>query len=301
MEKTLVIFAAGIGHRYGGLKQMDPVGPSGEFIIDYSVFDALRAGFNKVVFVIRRDIDEEFKSAIGARVEHHIRTEYAFQELSDLPSPFCLPPGRVKPWGTVQALLACADLVSSPFAAINADDFYGRESYEVLSKALDATSPDSREYSMVGFKLRNTLSDYGSVTRGLCRADSEGYLQSTVEVSGIERRSDGAYMQNNEGFTETLTGEELVSMNFWGFTPSVFGPLRNLFVRFLESSLEIPKSEFVVPTSVNELVSDRIASVRILQTGSVWFGITHPEDKTVVANNVARLIDAGAYPEKLWS
>ncbi len=221
---TLLVLAAGMGSRYGGLKQIEPVGPSGETIIDYSIYDAMRAGFGKLVFVIRKDIEEPFKEVVGARFEKRIAVDYVFQELDKIPAEFQVPAGRTKPWGTTQAILMTADVIHEPFAVINADDFYGAESYRVLAQQLQSGSPD---YAMVGFVLRNTLSDFGTVARGVCEVSDDGYLKAISELTAIGR--DGAHAKNTdgEGKVTMLTGDEPVSMNFWGFTPQVFGQLRS--------------------------------------------------------------------------
>ena len=300
MEKTLAILAAGIGSRYGGLKQMDPMGPSGEFIIDYSVYDALRAGFNKVVFIIRHDIEKDFRASIGARVEKRVATEYAFQELADLPSGLTPPPGRTKPWGTVQAVLTCSDKASRPFAVINADDYYGQESYGVLSRALDAIPPAGDEHCMIGFLLRNTLSDYGSVTRGISEATADGSLKHLVEINGIEKADGKARYPGKDGREGLLSGDELVSMNMWGFSPSIFAHFRRQFAQFLATSIREAKSELVLPNAVGELVSQGKASVKVIKSPGAWFGITNPQDKAEVAGRIGKLIAAGLYPRSLW-
>jgi len=300
MQKTLVVLAAGIGSRYGGLKQMDPIGPSGEFIIDYSVYDAIRAGFNRVVFIIRHDIEAAFKSTIGGRVAGHIEVGYTFQELGDLPDGIAPPAGRTKPWGTVQAVLTCANAVAGPFAVINADDFYGRESYAVLSRFLDTVTPEADEYAMVGFKLNNTLSEHGSVTRGICKSRSDGRLEGLVEASGITCEGDRIFFADAGGKRNDLSGDQLVSMNFWGFTPSVFGPFAEEFREFLQARAQELKSELVIPTAVGSLVAKGKGSVRVLSTSSKWFGITYPQDKDGVIAGIRALIGQGEYPDNLW-
>src|SRR4051794_38142897 len=247
-KPTLLVMAAGMGSRYGGLKQIDPVGPSGETLMDYSIFDAMRAGFGKVVFIIRKDIEAPFKETIGAKFESRIPVEYAFQELDKIPSGFKVPEGRSKPWGTTQAVLMAEDTIHEPFAVINADDFYGEEGYRVLAGHLTSGSPD---YAMVGFVLRNTLSDFGSVARGVSQADSNGNLQSVVELTKIEREGNGGKNTDPAGKVTQLTGDELVSMNMWGFTPQVFPQLRERFQAFLQHSGNDLKSEYYVPTAVN--------------------------------------------------
>jgi len=287
-----------MGSRYGGLKQIDPVGPSGETIMDYSVFDALRAGFGKLVFVIRRDIEAQFKEIVGARFEKRIPVEYVFQELDKLPPEFSVPAGRAKPWGTAHAILMAADTVREPFAAINADDFYGAESYRLLAQHLQSGTAD---YAMVGFVLRNTLSDFGSVARGVCQVDPENYLQGVVELTKIERDGAGARDTNPAGNVIKLTGDEAVSMNLWGFTPDVFPQLRQSFQEFLERYGWDMKSEFYIPSVVNSLVVARKARVKVLRTNASWFGVTYREDRPRVVESIRRLIARGEYPERLWA
>jgi UTP-glucose-1-phosphate uridylyltransferase len=294
---ALLVLAAGMGNRYGGLKQIDAVGPCGETIIDYSIYDALRAGFGKVVFVIRRDIEEAFRQAVGARFEKHIAVEYVFQELDRLPQGFSVPVGRTKPWGTLHAVLMAADKISEPFAIINADDFYGSEGYRALAQHLQSGTTD---YAMVGFVLRNTLSDFGAVSRGMCRVDGDGFLQGVVELTNIER--DGAHARNTEasGRITTLSGDEVVSMNMWGFTPHVFGQFREHFQRFLRSSGPDIKSESYLPSTVNELVLDGQARIKVLRTNDLWAGVTYREDHPRVVETIRRLVDRGDYPKRLW-
>lgn len=298
VKPTLLVLAAGMGSRYGGLKQIDPVGPAGETIIDYSVFDALRAGFGKLVFVIRRDIETQFKEIVGARFESRIPVEYVFQELDKLPAEFSVPAGRTKPWGTAHAILMGTGTVREPFAAINADDFYGAESYRLLAQHLQAGTPD---YAMVGFILRNTLSDFGSVARGVCQVDPENYLQGVVELTKIERDGAGARDTNPAGNVINLSGDEAVSMNMWGFTPTIFPQLQKGFQEFLERHGWDMKSEFYIPSAVNSLVVARQARVKVLRTQASWFGVTYREDRPRVVESVRQLIARGDYPEKLWT
>jgi hypothetical protein len=294
---ALLVLAAGIGNRYGGLKQIDPVGPHGETIIDYSIYDALRAGFGKVVFVIRKDIEHAFKHAVGARFERYIAVEYVFQELDKLPPGFSVPVGRSRPWGTLHAVLMAADTINEPFAVINADDFYGSEGYRVLAQHLQRGTAD---YAMVGFVVRNTLSDFGSVSRGVCRVDGEDFLQGVVELTKIER--DGAHARHTDssGRISTLSGDEVVSMNMWGFTPHVFGQFREHFQRFLRSNGPDIKSESYLPSTVNELVLTGRARVKVLRTNDSWAGVTYREDRPRVVETIRRLIDRGDYPNRLW-
>jgi hypothetical protein len=289
--------AAGMGSRYGGLKQIDPVGPSGETLMDYSIFDAMRAGFGKLVFIIRKDIEEPFKQTIGARFDKRIPVEYAYQELDKLPSGFTVPEGRTKPWGTTQAVLMAGNVVQTPFAVINADDFYGAESYRVLAEHLKSGSPD---YAMVGFVLRNTLSDYGSVARGVCRVGPDGYLQRIEEMTNIERDGDQAKNTAPDGTVTKLTGDEPVSMNYWGFTPAIFPQLHQVFEHFLEKNGTEMKTESYVPMAVGELVNGGEARVKVLRSADPWFGVTYREDRPRVIDSIRALVDAGVYPQALW-
>ena len=297
-KPTLLVMAAGMGSRYGGLKQIDPVGPSGETLMDYSIFDAIRAGFGRVVYVIRKDIEAPFKETIGAKFEKRIPVDYVYQELDKIPAGFNVPEGRTKPWGTTQAVLMAEDAIREPFAVINADDFYGEEGYRVLAGHLNSGTPD---YAMVGFVLRNTLSEFGSVARGVSRADANGYLQSVVELTKVEREGNGAKNTDPTGAVTQLTGDELVSMNMWGFQPSIFPLLRERFRTFIEKSGNDLKSEHYVPTAVNELVSSGQARVKVLRTNDAWFGVTYREDRPRVVDSIAALVKKGKYPEKLWN
>ena len=285
--------AAGMGSRYGGLKQIDAVGPNGEAIIDYSIYDALRAGFGRLVFVIRRDIEAPFREAIGGKFEKRIAVDYVFQELDMLPPGFTVPPGRTKPWGTTHAILLAEETLREPFAAINADDFYGRESFQVMGDFLRAGGPD---YSMVGYTLRNTLSEHGSVSRGVCECDAAGFLRAVVELTKIEKQGRGAQAEDR-----VFSGDELVSMNFWGFTPALFPQLRERFTAFLGRGGQELKSECYIPTTVNELVASDAARVKVLGTPASWFGITYKEDKPQVIASILKLVANREYPPKLWA
>jgi len=296
-KPTLLVLAAGMGSRYGGLKQIDPVGPAGETIIDYSVFDALRAGFGKLVFVIRKDIEQQFREIVGARFEKRIAVKYAFQELDKLPPGCSLPAGRTKPWGTTHAILMAENVVKEPFAAINADDFYGQQAYQLLAKHLTSGTTD---YAMVGFILRNTLSQFGSVARGVCRVDENNHLKSVVEMMKIESDGGGAKNTDADGKITRLTGDEAVSMNFWGFTPALFPQLHMQFDAFLKQSGHELKSECYIPSTVNELVVAGQAKVKVLRTNDSWFGVTYREDRAQVIESIRQLIAQGKYPEKLW-
>jgi dTDP-glucose pyrophosphorylase len=297
MARTLLVLAAGMGSRYGGLKQIDPVGPSGETLMDYSVYDALRAGFDKVVFVIRRDIEESFKGKIGRRYEQHVQVDYVYQELASLPEGFTVPLNRKKPWGTGHAVLVAARAIREPFAAINADDFYGAESFRLLGEHLQ---PTASNYSMVGFVLRNTLSDFGSVARGVCQLGVDGFLQSVVELTRIEREGDAAKYTDTAGAVHFLTGNEIVSLNMWGFQPLIFEQLEREFTAFLKTLGRDEKAEFFISSVIGELVNKGEARVRVLRTPDSWFGITYREDRALVVSGIQRLIERGVYPQKLW-
>lgn len=300
MSMTLVVLAAGIGSRYGGLKQIEAVGPNGAIVIEYSVYDAIRSGFDRVVCVIRRDIERDFRSLIAARFEKHIPVDYVFQDMDDLPAGFACPADRKKPWGTGHAVLACRDVVKGPFAVINADDYYGRRSYQALGSFLKGVRPDSGDYSMVGFTLRNTLSEHGHVARGVCEVDTKGLLKRVVERTSIEKTDSGARYADAGGGWTALTGDEVVSMNMWGLTPALFGHLQREFPLFLEQNRANPKAEFFLPTVVDSLVAAGQASVTVLSTPDSWFGVTYPQDKAVVMDGIRRLVDQGVYPENLW-
>ena len=298
---ALVVLAAGIGARYGGLKQIEPVGPAGEAVLDYSVFDARRAGFGKFIFVIRREIERDFRETFGRRFGGRISVDYAYQELDMMPPGRYVLPGRTKPWGTGHAVLCAAPVLDRPFAVINADDFYGAQSFRVLAQFLQETAPTSRsQYAMVGFQLDRTLSEHGTVARGLCETDSVGYLTSIEELTAIEKHSGGARNREAEGIYRELTGKETVSMNCWGFTRSVLDELRRLFGEFLDRNPGDPKAEFYLPTAINTLMRERRANVQVLPTPCHWFGVTYREDRPVVVEGIRSLIRAGEYPERLW-
>jgi NDP-sugar pyrophosphorylase family protein len=297
LKPTLLILAAGMGSRYGGLKQIDPVGPSGETIIDYSVFDALRAGFGRLAFIIRRDIETPFKETVGSRFEKRIPVDYIYQELDGLPPGFSVPAGRKKPWGTGHAILAAAGTIHEPFGVINADDFYGANSFRVLAEHLRS---GSRDYAMVGFILRKTLSQFGSVSRGVCLATTDGYLQTVTEITGIETAGADAKHTNGRGVVHRLDGDTLVSMNLWGFTPAMFDHLRQEFVEFLKEYGREDKAEFYIPSVVNALVAAGRERCRVLHTPNSWFGITYRDDHPRVIESIRALIARGEYPRNLW-
>ena len=293
--------AAGAASRYGGLKQTEPVGPSGETIIDYSIFDALRARFGRVVFVIRREIEAAFKEAIGDAVAGRVDVQYAWQELTALPPGFSLPASRVKPWGTGQAVLVCEAFVAEPFAIINADDFYGRSSFAVLADHLRRAHLASiNEHAIVGYQLGRTLSGHGAVSRARCVADERGLLRELVETTGLVLTPTGAGFQDTSGAWHAVPAETLVSMNMMGFSPRVFSQLRGLFAEFLKHHGDAAQTEFLIPSAVNTLVAKNEATVRILQTTSTWFGMTFRDDRPAVEAGIRALVDQGEYPSPLW-
>jgi len=285
MELSLVVLAAGMGSRYGGLKQLDPVGPHGEILLDYSVNDALGAGYTKVVFVIRREMLDLFRDTVGVRYESKIAVEYAFQELEPLPGGRVSPVGRTKPWGTGHAVLAAASVVRSPFVAINADDYYGATGFNELAGFLKSASLG--EYAMVGYQLGQTLSDHGTVSRGICRADVQGHLIDITERTAIAKRDDAIFAEGNPPVK--LTGKEPTSMNFWGLMPDVFQKLERLFEEFLEEREGDLKAEFYLPGAISSLIATGEATVRLLHSSDPWLGLTYPEDKPLVIAVLARL------------
>ena len=300
MPQTLVVLAAGMGSRYGGLKQIDPMGPSGETILDYSVFDALRAGFSKVVFIIRPDFEADFRNNVSSNFEHLVDVEYAFQTLDKLPSGWSIPVGREKPWGTTHAILCAADVVKENFAVINADDFYGQESYAVLNNELSSVDSFANTFSMVGFTLRNTLSDHGSVARGVCTTSENGLLTHIDEMTNLSREGSGALYTRDDGSVLSLTGDEPVSMNMWGFTPRLFDHLDRVFQEFLRTSGTELKSECFIPLTVGQLITEKHVTCKVLRSNSTWFGVTYKEDKEIVQGSIAALVEQGKYPQSLW-
>ena len=289
---TLLIMAAGMGSRYGGLKQLDAIGPSGETIIDYSVYDAIKAGFTKVVFIIRTDFEQEFKSKITDKYEGQIQVEFAFQDLNDLPDEFTCPEGREKPWGTGHAIFSARDVINEPFVAINGDDFYGRESFKVVA---DYYRKGANSFSMVAFKLDKTLSSFGGVTRGLCTVNDEK-LNTVIETADLQKTDYG--VSSNRDIE--LDGSEPVSMNVWGFTPILFKYLEGKFVEFLSENGTEMKSEYLIPSVVNELIQSGQEIVHVLRSGATWFGVTYKEDKPFVEGEIEKLVNKGEYPDKLF-
>ena len=289
---TLLIMAAGMGSRYGGLKQLDAIGPSGETIIDYSVYDAIKAGFTKVVFIIRKDFEQEFKSKITDKYEGQIQVEFAFQDLNDLPDEFTCPEGREKPWGPGHAIFSARDVINEPFVAINGDDFYGRESFKVVA---DYYRKGANSFSMVAFKLDKTLSSFGGVTRGLCTVNDEK-LNTVIETADLQKTDYG--VSSNRDIE--LDGSEPVSMNVWGFTPILFKYLEEKFVEFLSENGTEMKSEYLIPSVVNELIQSGQETVHVLRSGATWFGVTYKEDKPFVEGEIEKLVNKGEYPGKLF-
>jgi UTP-glucose-1-phosphate uridylyltransferase len=300
-DTTLVIMAAGMGSRFGGIKQLEPVGPSGEIIMDYSIYDAMEAGFNKIVFIIRKDLEKDFKEIIGNRIEKIIKVEYVFQELEDLPAGFAKPEGRTKPWGTGQAVLCCQDVIHEPFAVINADDYYGKEAFHIVYEFLNNKTYQGYQFCMAGFILGNTLSENGAVTRGVCKVNDEGILEGIVETSGIVPEGDHAAAKNSDGDTIKISLDSVVSMNMWGFKPDVFHALEKDFVKFLSNNTgNEMKKEFLLPTVVGDMLKANTAEVTVLRTSDRWFGVTYKEDKEAVVNSIRDLIDKGVYPDRLF-
>jgi len=303
MEPTLVVLAAGMGSRYGGLKQVDPVGPSGEAILDYSVFDAHRAGFGKVVFIIRKDFEAEFKEKVGKKYEGIIPVDYCYQDINDLPAPFTVPEGRSKPWGTAHAIRSARAAVKEPFAAINADDFYGRDAFAKLGEFLKrGTAQDGKlHFAMVGYRLDLTLSEHGSVARGICSVTPEGTLSGVTEMTKLFKTPDGAENREDGKPVQPFPGDARVSMNLWGFTPELFSALEERFPAWLAKNGGEPKTEWFIPFVVDEMIHEGKADVAVLPTDSSWFGVTYREDKPFVMSEIAKLVSAGEYPPSLFS
>ncbi|MDE6247245.1 MAG: nucleotidyltransferase [Muribaculaceae bacterium] len=300
MKPTLFILAAGMGSRYGGLKQLDSLGPGGETIMDYSVYDALRAGFGKIVFVIRHDFEDEFRKKVIAKYENHIPVEVVFQELDALPDGFAPNPERTKPWGTNHAVLMGKDVINEPFAVINADDYYGKESFEILADLLRSLEGKTGEYGMVGFKIENTLSENGGVSRGHCQVSPEGYLTGVNECHGIQYK-DGKLIQIVDDKEVAFPEGANVSMNMWAFTPDYFDYSEKSFIDFLSKHGDELKSEFFIPTVVNEMIESGKASLLVKETPSKWFGVTYAADRPATVAQFRKLVDEGVYPEKLFN
>ncbi len=301
VKPTLLVLAAGMGSRYGSLKQMDGVGPGGEAIIDYSVYDAIRAGFGKVVFVIRHSFAADFREVFhAARFGGRIGVEYVYQELDMLPPGYSVPEGRVKPWGTNHAVLMAAGVIDTPFAVINADDFYGVDAYRTIGEYLAGLSNSRDRYCMVAYELDKTLSENGTVSRGVCSVDGRGCLSGIVERTQIERLSDGRIAYHDSGADEELAPDTPVSMNLFGFTPDYFGYSDAYFRTFLRENGDNPKAECYIPSMVNRLIAAGTAEMRVLRSSARWFGVTYKEDRPLLVASLRRLIDEGIYPETLW-
>ena len=299
MKPTLFILAAGMGSRYGGLKQLDGLGPNGETIMDYSVFDAMRAGFGKVVFVIRKDFEEDFRKVVLSKYADHVPCEVCFQGIDNLPEGFTRNPERTKPWGTNHAVLMAKDIIKEPFMVINADDFYGKESFEVMANFLLSVEGQEGKYCMAGYRVGNTLSEHGTVSRGVCATDDKGFLTDVVERTAIENKNGHIIYQDN-GVDVEIPFETPVSMNMWGFTPEYFAYAEEAFKAFLKENSQELKAEFYIPTLVNDMINFGKATCQVLDTTAKWFGVTYADDRQMVVDKIQALVDAGVYPNKLF-
>lgn len=299
MKPTLLILAAGLGSRYGGVKQMDKIGPSGESIIDYSVYDAIKAGFKKVVFVLNRNIIDDFKSIYQARLENKIETEYILQELNDIPGNLSYNPDRTKPWGTGHAVLVAKNYINEPFAVINADDFYGSHAYELISSFLTQAENNQSAYAMVGYSLKNTLSENGTVSRGVCKI-TDDFLTDAVERTNIIEK-EGQIVYNEDEIDIPIDKESIVSMNFWGFTPKYFEQSGTAFEQFIQKNADQLTAEFYIPYALNKLIKSEDASCKVLTSKNKWFGVTYQEDKISSIEKIKQLVEQGYYPENLWN
>jgi dTDP-glucose pyrophosphorylase len=300
-KPTLLVLAAGMGSRYGSLKQIDPVGPSGETIIDYSIYDAARAGFGKVVFIIRKSFEQDFIDIFISKLQPHIPVEYVFQEIENIPAGIGISPERTKPWGTAHAILMAKDVINEPFAVINGDDFYGAAAFQTMSDYLVSLTPDQQnQYSLVGYQVGNTMSENGTVSRGVCLADENQFLVSVTERTNIQYTDGGIAYTDGDGAFVFLKPETLVSMNFWGFTPEYFRQTESMFIDFLKANTDSLKAEFYIPSAIDSLVSSGKAKVKVLQSDAKWFGVTYKEDKPLVIEKLAQLIKSGVYPSQLW-
>lgn len=303
---TLVIMAAGMGSRYGGLKQLDPLGPGGEFLLDYSIYDALQAGFDHVVFVIKEENLELFRETVGKRIENKVAVDYAFQDSKDIPDGFSVPEGRVKPWGTAHAVYCARKCVNDAFAVINSDDFYGREAFTCLAGYLKKAAQEDgsiNRYCMAGYSLKNTLTENGSVSRGVCTADKNSNLTTIVEHTKLERTADGRVINTgSDGTIKEVSEDSIVSMNCWGFTPKFFKSLESGLIRFMKEDVAANpiKAEYYILTAVQDEIAAHSGEVKILSTDAKWFGVTYKEDRPGVVAAIRELIDGGVYPEKLW-
>jgi hypothetical protein len=301
MDTTLLILAAGMGSRYGGMKQVDAFGPSGETITDYSIYDAYDAGFRRFVFVISPKMEEDFKTNYVKKFPAHIKVDYVIQSIENIPEGFTLPEDRVKPWGTAHAVLMAKDAIHEPFAVINADDYYGRESYQIMNDFLVRTTEEvPGQYCMVGFELQKTVSEHGSVARGVCQVDDLGFLKGMVERTKIYLQDGGIVYENEDGTTESLDPMDTVSMNLFGFTPDFFNHIEDSFKVFIKEQIGNPKAELYIPLVVDQLIQKGLARMSVFQTPEGWFGVTYQEDKPKVLAAIQKLVDDGVYPESLW-
>jgi hypothetical protein len=300
-KPTLLVLAAGMGSRYGSLKQIDPVGPSGETIIDYSIYDAIRAGFGKVVFIIRKSFEQDFKDIFITKLQPHIPVEYVFQELDKVPEGLAVSPERTKPWGTAHAVLMAKDIINEPFAVINGDDFYGSGAFQTMADYLNSLTAETQtQYSLVGYQVGNTMSENGTVSRGICKEDENEFLVSVTERHHIQYAQGGIAFKDDDDSLVFLKPDTLVSMNFWGFTPEYFKQTEALFSDFVKTNSDSLKAEFYIPFAIDNLITKNIASVKVLRSDAKWFGVTYKEDKPLVIEKLAQLIKAGVYPAKLW-
>ncbi|MDT8302236.1 MAG: sugar phosphate nucleotidyltransferase [Sedimentisphaerales bacterium] len=300
MKPALLVLAAGMGTRYGGLKQIDPIGPNGEIIIDYSIYDAVNAGFGKVIFVIRHSFEDAFKQKIGNKFTNLVKTAFAYQEIDTCVEGFEVPEDRDKPWGTGHAILVACDLIREPFAVINADDYYGPNAFNTIAEFLTTKDLSCSDYAMVGYTLRDTLSEYGYVARGVCRCDEQMFLREIIERKKVEKTSAGARYFEDDGTEHVLTGNEIISRNIWGFQPSIFNHLKVRFGRFLKERGNENNSELFIPTVVDELIQEEKATVKVLHANDKCFGVTYRKDAADAAESVRQLIEQGLYPENLW-
>lgn len=301
MDTTLLILAAGMGSRYGGMKQIDSFGPSGETIMDYSIYDAIRAGFDRFVFVISPQMEEEFRAKYIKRFPSHLKTDCVIQSVDNIPAGLTLPENRIKPWGTAHAVLMAKDAIKEPFAVINADDFYGKDSYRIMNEFLKTTGKEENgQYCMVGFELQKTVSEYGSVARGVCQVDDHGFLSGMNERIKIYLKEGGIVFENEDGSVHPLKPMDTVSMNLFGFTPDFFGHIEEVFKKFIKENIQNPKAELYIPVVVDKLIKAGKARMSVLQTPESWFGVTYQEDKPHVLSAIRTLVESGQYPDSLW-
>ena len=300
MKPTLLILAAGIGSRYGGMKQIDQVGPSGEAIIDYSIYDAIQAGFGRIVFVIRKNIQQDFIDFFGDKLKGKIPFEFACQELDMVPEGLKVPEERKKPWGTAHAVWVARDVINEPFVVINADDFYGRGSYQAVVSYLADPDTGPENHCMVGFQIKHTLSDFGTVSRGICEVDNRDFLKAVVERTEIGQSDNNIYYKDENGSEKPLSGDDMVSMNIWGFSPAIFPLLEDHFTEFIHKNINQLKAELYIPTVINDMVRNNKGTMKVLPATDKWFGVTYKEDKPMAIENIRKQVDQGIYPENLW-